>query len=97
VSEKSVAGLVGKVMLLGCLVGAGALLGTIAMAIAYSELVPPGPCFDVLPPSSAQCAFPKAPRWLLVLGAVSGAVLLVLPVHYGPGVIRYVRQSPPEA
>jgi hypothetical protein len=97
VSEKSVVGLVAKLTLLGGAVVTGALLGTIAVALAYRERVSPGPWLDVLPPSSAQCAFPTAPGWLLVLGAVSGAALAVLSVRGAPVLIRHVLQGSTEA
>lgn len=95
VSEKSVAGSVTKVILLGCAVAAGALVGTIAVALAYREWVPHGPCRDVLPPASAQCAFPTAPGWLLVIGAISGAALIVLPMRL-PVLVRRLRHRSKE-
>ncbi len=92
VSVRSLAGLVAKIALLCCAVGSAALLATIVMAVGYREWVPPARALTSFPSSSAQCAVPTAPGWLLVLGAVSGAALVVLLARSAPVLSRQRRR-----
>jgi hypothetical protein len=65
----------------GCL---GALLGAVAVAVAYREYRERVPvvCADMAPPRLALCVFPSAPAWLVVTGAVVGCIAVVLACRF---------------